>query len=37
VRGIDWLRVTDASVFPIIPAANTNLQPTIAVAERART
>jgi 5-(hydroxymethyl)furfural/furfural oxidase len=33
VRGIDGLRVVDASIFPTIPCSNTNL-PTIMVAER---
>ena len=34
VHGIDGLRIVDASVFPMIPRAPTNLT-TIAVAERA--
>ncbi len=34
VRGVDGLRVVDASVFPDIPASNTNA-PTIMLAERA--
>ena len=36
VHGIDRLWVTDASVIPDIPSANTNL-PTIALAERMST
>lgn len=34
VRGVDALRVADASVMPVIPGGNTNA-PTIMVAERA--
>jgi len=34
VRGVDGLRVVDASVMPTIPRGNTNA-PTVAVAERA--
>jgi 5-(hydroxymethyl)furfural/furfural oxidase len=33
VRGVAGLRVVDASIFPVIPRANTNI-PTIMVAER---
>ena len=34
VRGVDRLRVIDASIFPLLPGGNTNL-PVIMVAEKA--
>jgi 5-(hydroxymethyl)furfural/furfural oxidase len=33
VRGVQGLRVVDASIFPVVPCANTNF-PTLMVAEK---
>ena len=33
VRGVHGLRVVDASIFPVVPCANTNF-PTMMVAEK---
>ncbi|MGH7153134.1 MAG: GMC oxidoreductase, partial [Acetobacteraceae bacterium] len=33
VRGVDGLRVVDASIFPVVPCANTNL-PVLMTAEK---
>ena len=33
VRGVHGLRVVDASVFPVVPSANTNF-PTLMTAEK---
>ena len=33
VRGVQGLRVVDASIFPVVPCANTNF-PTLMTAEK---
>ncbi len=33
VKGVDSLRVVDASIFPVVPCANTNF-PTLMAAEK---
>ena len=33
VRGVPGLRVVDASIFPVVPCANTNI-PTLMTAEK---
>ena len=33
VRGVEALRVVDASIFPLVPCANTNF-PTLMAAEK---
>ena len=33
MKGVDGLRVVDASIFPVVPCANTNF-PTVMAAEK---